>query len=338
MNIARTYLVRYVHQDWPFRTCFIFRNPQPKNIKIKEMFRPLADSVWLLMLILMSLSVVTLAFMARYEWLDFELMRWSSCFLLVVGTLCQQGTTARINNISTRIAFFSILTFAFLIYTYYSAGVVSARLNEPIQKINDSLSELAKLPLRFSSEYMVYFDFFMKRPEWETATFYAKTWLPLPEEQRFMDPESAMRFVKEGGFAYHTHPDVAYPIVDRFYSNREICELTEVHLARPTRSTFAVALNSTIVEIVRVGLTKISEVGLRARQISRWQYRKPRCRKDVLSASSVTVYEFSPHLLLLLIGYLIALATCIMEIYIANRNARDVQSTNGTTSNLRFDV
>lgn len=68
-----------------------------------------------------------------------------------------------------------------------------------------------------------------------------------------MSPETAMQLVRDGGFAYHTHPDVAYPIIDRFYTNREICELTEVHLARPTRSTFALALNSTIVEIVRVG-------------------------------------------------------------------------------------
>lgn len=152
------------------------------------MFRPLADQVWFLLFILMSSSIMMLAFIASYEWPDSEIIRLSNSFIIVVGALCQQsknspyssslqhakifiiaGTTMQINNMSTRITFLSVLIFAYLIYTYYSAGVVSARLNEPIRKINDSLSELAKLPLRFSSEYMVYFDFFMKVREYHRA-------------------------------------------------------------------------------------------------------------------------------------------------------------------------
>lgn len=68
----------------------------------------------------------------------------------------------QMKNLSTRVAYLSMLIFGFLIYNYYSAGVVSARLNEPIVRINDSLNELAKLPLKVSSEFMVYFDFFIK--------------------------------------------------------------------------------------------------------------------------------------------------------------------------------
>lgn len=72
------------------------------------------------------------------------------------------GTNMQMNQISTRIAFLFIMIFSLLIYDYYSAGVVSARLNEPIIKINDSLVEMAKLPLKLSSEYMIYLDFFLK--------------------------------------------------------------------------------------------------------------------------------------------------------------------------------
>lgn len=65
-------------------------------------------------------------------------------------------------HISTRIAFLVIMLFSLLIYDYYSACVVSARLSEPIMKLEDSLIDLAKTDLRFASEPMIYFEFLMK--------------------------------------------------------------------------------------------------------------------------------------------------------------------------------
>lgn len=65
-------------------------------------------------------------------------------------------------RISTRIAFFFIMIFSLLMYNYYSASVVSARLDEPIYKINDSLMEFGKMQMRMSSERMIYLDFFLK--------------------------------------------------------------------------------------------------------------------------------------------------------------------------------
>lgn len=68
-----------------------------------------------------------------------------------------------------------------------------------------------------------------------------------------MVPKEGMKLVKKGGFAYHMHPEVGYPFIDRTFSNREICELMEVHLARPTLSTFAVTMNSSFLEIAKIG-------------------------------------------------------------------------------------
>jgi hypothetical protein len=66
------------------------------------------------------------------------------------------------NHISTRIAFLCIMIFSYIFCNYYSASVVSVRLNEPIFKINDSLNELAKTDLKVASESMVYLEFFIK--------------------------------------------------------------------------------------------------------------------------------------------------------------------------------
>lgn len=68
----------------------------------------------------------------------------------------------KINNVSTRIAFLCILIFSLLTYNYYSAIIVSIRLNGQIFKINDSLNELAKSEIKVSSDWMQYFDFIMK--------------------------------------------------------------------------------------------------------------------------------------------------------------------------------
>lgn len=65
-------------------------------------------------------------------------------------------------QLSTRVAFLSMIVSSLLIYNYYSASVVSVRLNEPIFKMNDSLIELSKSNFKFSSEWVVYFEFIMK--------------------------------------------------------------------------------------------------------------------------------------------------------------------------------
>ena len=68
-----------------------------------------------------------------------------------------------------------------------------------------------------------------------------------------MPPEQALPLVLRGGFAYHTLPEVAYPYVERFFNNRKICELTEVHLVRPVQLSFFVHLNSSFTEMMKVG-------------------------------------------------------------------------------------
>ncbi|XP_014233542.1 uncharacterized protein LOC106656896 isoform X1 [Trichogramma pretiosum] len=262
-------------------------------------------------------------------------MRYSESFVIIVGALCQQckqtgklfssfnfvkcifivtGTEVPMKHISTRIAFFHIMIFSYLFYNYYSASIVSARLNEPVFKINDSLNEMSKLNMKLASEWMVYFELFIKKVDWDIQTFYNKTWSAIPEAEQFMLPEKAMHFVQRGGFAYHAHPDVSYPFINRFFSNKQICELKEVHLAQPTSSTFAVSRNSTLTEILKIGFFRLSEVGLRKRQLLRWTSVRPRCQKSILNASSIDIYEFAPHLLILLLGMAFAFGILIFEI------------------------
>lgn len=84
----------------------------------------------------------------------------SSCFCLSEWFFL--GTNMKMVKLSTRSAFLCIMVASLLFYNFYSASVVSVRLSEPIFKMNDSLIELSKSEFKFISEWVVYFDYFMK--------------------------------------------------------------------------------------------------------------------------------------------------------------------------------
>lgn len=79
-----------------------------------------------------------------------------------IKSLSRTGSDLQITHLSSRIAFLQTMLFSLLIYNYYSASVVSARLSEPLEKINDSLNELAKTSLKFGAEPSLYFNLFIK--------------------------------------------------------------------------------------------------------------------------------------------------------------------------------
>ncbi|XP_011502568.1 PREDICTED: uncharacterized protein LOC105365964 [Ceratosolen solmsi marchali] len=320
VNAERTRIIKFVHEDWRFRTFFIFRNPQFNEVKAEVIFRSFDNEVWYFILLLIVIGIVIYAIILQFETEDNTISSYSNSSLTIIGALCQQGTYMQMMHLSTRIVFFFIMMFSLLISNYYSACIVSTRLAQPIYKINDSLNELTKLHLKMSSEWMVYIQFFFNIQNWEIQQFYHNYWLKLPESLRYMEPETGIRLVQKGGFAYHTHPDISYPYIEKLLDNREICELNEVHLGWPTNTAFGVTYNSSFQELSRIGLTKIAEIGIRHRETVRWQFRKPYCRKDLLSASSITIYEFAPYLIILLMGMLLAIIAFMIELFIANRN------------------
>lgn len=188
------------------------------------------------------------------------------------------GTDFVMEKVSTRIYFITIMMSCLMIFNYYSSCVISARLNDQIIKMNDSLNELSKSGLKVATESMNYFDTLIKvrgheivfitklqtvelyfvsngqqGPEWEVKQFYEKIWRHVPPVDQFLDPIKGMLLAKKGGFAYHTHPEIGYFLASRYFDNNEICEMTEVHLQSPTLGGFTTDLNCTMIEFFRVG-------------------------------------------------------------------------------------
>lgn len=62
--------------------------------------------------------------------------------------------------------------------------------------------------------------------------------------------------------------------------------------------------------------------GLRDRQVKYWSSRKPLCQVDTLSTRSITIYETSPILLLLVFGTVVACVICVIENIVYKRSMR----------------
>lgn len=65
-------------------------------------------------------------------------------------------------------------------------------------------------------------------------------------------------------------------------------------------------------------LQKISEVGIRQRQVIRLSSPKPPCLKNILTSSSIDIYEFAPHLIILILGMMLAGFIFLLEIIKSN--------------------
>ncbi|XP_058790928.1 ionotropic receptor 75a-like [Phymastichus coffea] len=324
MTTQRVDLLKAVYPSIPYRTSFIFRSTSSDRLSVRDIFLPLSSTVWYLTLALSILSVNALALLSVVAKEDFY-ENYLRSIIINVGAFCQQGTEFSSNNLSGRIAILHILLFYLLLYNYYLASAVSNRLSEPIKFINDSLHELRNKDFEYASEPMLDFDHHMKNPDWETRSFYLTRWSKIPESQRFISPEKGMSLVLKGGFAYHTHPEISYPYIERHFDHRKICEIQEVHLIRPVQLSLFVHINSSFIEMFKSGFLRLTEVGIRFRQIQMWSSRKPLCRTDLLTADSITIKEVAPAIIFLLCSMLVAsvlLTTELIFSYYHKRNKR----------------
>lgn len=64
-------------------------------------------------------------------------------------------------HIPGRIAFLQILIFNWLIFIYYSGSIVSARLSEPLDMMEDDVTVLADSDLKIAAEAVPYLNYFL---------------------------------------------------------------------------------------------------------------------------------------------------------------------------------
>lgn len=76
--------------------------------------------------------------------------------------------------------------------------------------------------------------------------------MKIPENKKFVPAPEGIENVRKGYYAYNTHPDVSYPIINTKYDNKEICELTEVTLAKSLNGFF-IRTNNSFAKMWKIG-------------------------------------------------------------------------------------
>ncbi|XP_015437865.1 PREDICTED: uncharacterized protein LOC107192984 [Dufourea novaeangliae] len=295
-------------QVWPARTCFMFRTVPSLITDMNLIFRPFETTVWYMVCLLSIVIISTL-------WLIWKVHKQSDygeSTLILIAALCQQGLPFQNNQYAGRIAFLHTMIFGLLLYNCYSAAMVSSRLNVPLNKMNDSLYSLVKSKIKLVAHKEVFFNVLINSPA-PDVQYFRRHWEAIPEEKRFEDLDEGVRRILKPGFAYLADPIVIYPLIERIFTKQMICQLTEVHLLRPSSLGMWTARHGQFHEITKIGLIRITTSGIRHRQVKRWYSRKPYCDMDKHYVSSVTIRETIPFILLLLVGILLSIIICLIE-------------------------
>ena len=83
----------------------------------------------------------------------------------------------------------------------------------------------------------------------EGKLFYDQRWSKIPEHKKYLPLEEGLDLVKKGGYAFHVIPFDAYPYIEKKFSNKEVCELTEIHLTRLHFEAIGVSKNCSFLEM-----------------------------------------------------------------------------------------
>ncbi|KYM92312.1 hypothetical protein ALC53_00767 [Atta colombica] len=292
---------------WPIRPCFMLLSTPSNKIKLEIFFKPFAVQIWYLSAVFIVFFMFIMRIIMKCEEASKE-EKYSDAVVVTIGITAQQGANFYPECISGRIALLQILMFNWIMFNYYSGSVVSARLSEPLDMMEDDVTVLADSNLKIAAEAVPYLNYFLYKLSSESNYFRKKRWDPLPESKRYLPIEEGMKQVSEGILAYHTDPNTAYPYIEKMFDPNKICALTEIHLFKQS---------------VMGMLSKMFNTGLRDRQIKYWSSRKPQCTLDTLSTRSISIYETAPALVLLAFGVLIGGIICFIENMINYRFMRE---------------
>ncbi|KAH8418242.1 hypothetical protein KR222_006785, partial [Zaprionus bogoriensis] len=131
----------------------------------------------------------------------------------------------------------------------------------------------------------------------------------------WLDPDTGLLRVKHERFAFHVDVAAAYKIIAETFSEREICDLTEVSMFAPQKTVSITQKNSPMRKVISYGLRRVTESGVFSYQFNVWHSRKPPCVKQIETSDlHVDMDTVSTALLILVMSYGIALLVLGVEI------------------------
>ncbi|XP_058986382.1 uncharacterized protein LOC131806366 [Musca domestica] len=102
------------------------------------------------------------------------------------------------------------------------------------------------------------------------------------EASNWYEPEYGVAKIKKDvNFAFHVDVATAYKIMADTFTEKEICDLTEIQLFPPQKMVSIVQKGSPLRKPITYGLRRVTEVGLMDYEHKIWHSPRPRCVKQL---------------------------------------------------------
>ncbi|KAB0803615.1 hypothetical protein PPYR_00585 [Photinus pyralis] len=175
--------------------------------------------------------------------------------------------------------------------------------------------DLLRSSLEVGMEDVLYDVDYMKTTTDPVAVALYDTKIKQPNnELNFLKAREGLEKVKLGAYAFHTQTSTGYPIVERTFEERAICELAEVQLYKPVYANMALAKKSPLRELFLYCNLHQMEVGILHRLRRHWDARKPQCIDFTRYLEvEVGLGESFGALILLGIGIVVSLIVLLLE-------------------------
>ncbi|RZC36160.1 Lig chan domain containing protein, partial [Asbolus verrucosus] len=190
--------------------------------------------------------------------------------------------------------------------------IVSYLLMDPPRKINN-LKDLTDSNLRAGIEdILIDRNYFVQTTDPVAIELFDKKINGNSGNSGFYKPSEGLELLRKGGFAFHVETSTAYPIIERTFTNQEICELEEVQMYRTQPMHTNLQKHSPMLHLV--------EDGIMYRLRKYWDARRPMCLENAKKVSfHVGLAEFSSGLIILSYGVCMSFLILMFEIIVSRR-------------------
>lgn len=127
--------------------------------------------------------------------------------------------------------------------------------------------------------------------------------------------EQGVNKIREGLFAFHMELGAGYKFVSETFFEYEKCTLKELQFYELIDPWYAIRQNSSLREMTKIGLFRLREHGIQARENDHLYTKKPVCHGIGGAFVTVGLVDVKPALLVILWGFLFAFLIFLGELF-----------------------
>lgn len=304
-----------------YRQSFIFRHPTHVTGTKKVFLMPLDEKVWWSLLGI-SICAIIVLFMINLAEKNTRVISlediWTLSLINVVALLSQQGLSSdHLKSSKAKVVIIFILFLSFICFQFYSASIVGSLL-APTPRTIVSIPKLIESGLKIAMEEHPTSHLIWKvLSDPDVQELYDKR---IKGQQLFLPVIDGLLKVKTGQYALLVYYDDIPDLIKSTLNHDEFEELQVIPLI-PQNARALLALpyqkDSPFSEIIRVGILKVIEVGLKEYHWNKWITNlNEKTFKNVFNTAVVDFARVDAVFYFLFLGYFVSLVTFVGELVV----------------------